>query len=54
MTDDFECGICGMQSTWSLHMLVGRDVNGTDISRPYLNLIRSESFSIRLYPISSI
>ena len=54
MTDDFECGICGMQSTWSLHMLVGRDVNGIDIFRLYSNSIQSGRVFIRLYPIPSI
>ena len=32
----------------------GRDVNGTDIFRPYSNSIRSERVFIRPYPIPSI
>ena len=42
------------QEETDLWMLVGRDVNGMDIFRPYSNSIRSGKIFIRPYSISSI
>ena len=44
------CQVCVLV----LDACAGRDVNGTDISRPYLNSIRSGRVFIRQYPILKI